>query len=398
MKKEHVLVGLLALIQFTNIMDFMIMMPLGPQLMRLFNILPRDFGIIVSSYTISAGLSGFFAAFFIDRFDRKTALMTLYTGFIIGTFVCGLSPTYITLVGARILTGVFGGVMGALVMSIVSDAFPLERRGSAMGLVMSGFALASVFGVPFGLYIATLYSWHYPFLFLAGFGVIILVLLNIFMPSMREHIRPGVKNATPIEILKEIGSNKNQLLALLLMTCLVLGQFTVIPFISNYMVANVGFSEKDLTYIYLFGGIVSLIAGPIIGKLADRFGRYKVFIASVLLSTIPIYLITNMPVVPMVQALLVNALFFLVMAGRMSPAMTIISSTVLPQRRGSFMSINSSVMQLSSGLASFIAGLIMVKTASGAFENYPIVGYIAIFFSLMCVLLVGNIKSTEGAK
>ncbi|MBY0427061.1 MAG: MFS transporter [Cytophagales bacterium] len=162
------------------------------------------------------------------------------------------------------------------------------------------------------------------------------------------------------------------------------------------MVANVGFSEKDLTYIYLFGGIVSLIAGPIIGKLADRFGRYKVFIVSVLMSTIPIFLITNMPVVPLYQALIVNAFFFLVMAGRMSPAMTIISATVLPQRRGSFMSINSSVMQLSSGLASFVSGLIIVKTSSGVYQNYEIVGYIAIFFSILCVVLVGNIKSAEG--
>jgi predicted MFS family arabinose efflux permease len=397
MKKENVLVGLLALIQFTNIMDFMIMMPLGPQLMRLFSISPREFGIIVSSYTISAGLSGFFAAFLIDRFDRKTALMTLYTGFIIGTFVCGLAPSYTGLVAARILTGVFGGVLGALVMSIVSDAFPIEKRGSAMGLVMAGFALASVFGVPFGLFIATLYSWHWPFLFLAGFGVIILIILNFYMPSMRNHIRPGIRSATPLEILREIGSNTNQLLALLLMSCLVLGQFTVIPFISNYMVANVGFKESELTYIYLFGGIVSLVAGPIIGKLADRYGRYKVFIISVLLSGIPIFLITNMPRVPLHQALIVNGLFFLVMAGRMSPAMTIISSTVLPQRRGSFMSINSCVMQLSSGLASFASGVIMVKTATGEFENYHLVGYIAIFFSILCVLIVGNIKSAEAS-
>ncbi|MBY0424425.1 MAG: MFS transporter, partial [Cytophagales bacterium] len=224
MKRENILVGLLALIQFTNIMDFMIMMPLGPQLIRLFDITPREFGVIVSSYTISAGISGFLAAFFIDRFDRKYALMTLYTGFIVGTFACGMSPTYITLVGARVFTGIFGGVMGALVMSIVSDAFPIERRGSAMGLVMAGFALASVFGVPFGLHFATIYSWHWPFLFLACFGILILVLLNFFMEPMNAHIRSGVKNATPVEILKEIGANNNQLLALLLMTFLVLGQ------------------------------------------------------------------------------------------------------------------------------------------------------------------------------
>jgi predicted MFS family arabinose efflux permease len=165
-KKEKILLFILASIQFTSIMDFMIMMPLGPQLMRIFQINPQEFGFLVSAYTFAAGFSSFIGVFWIDNFDRKKALMNMYLGFLLGTLACALSPTYTILVLSRILTGLFGGLLMALVFSIIGDVIEEKRRGTAMGYVSTSFSLASVLGVPFGLFIASFWNWHAPFFFL----------------------------------------------------------------------------------------------------------------------------------------------------------------------------------------------------------------------------------------
>lgn len=396
MNREKLLLITLAAIQFTNIMDFMIMMPLGPQLMRIFDITPQQFSVVVSSYTLSAGVFVFLAAFIIDKFDRKTVLIIAYFGFIIGTFACGLAPTYLLLLLARVLTGVFGGVLGAVVLAIVGDAIPLERRSSAMGTVMAAFSLASVVGVPFGLFLASKFDWHTPFLLLALMGSGVLILIFRFVPEMNAHLneKSDVK-VNPFQFLINIFENKNQLKALALMVFMMMGQFSYISLMSPYLVYNVGFSENELTYIYLLGGAVTIISSPIAGKLADKYGRTKIFTIFSLLYIVPLFLLTNLPKTEIYIVLIITTFNFIFVSGRMIPGSTMITATVLPQNRGSFMSINSCVQQLSSGLAALIAGAIVVKNNTGIIENYHCVGYLAILSVVISIILANNIKAID---
>lgn len=390
MKKEKILLLTLACVQFTHIMDFMIMMPLGPQLMRLFHIMPEQFSYIVSSYTFSAGIAGFLASFVIDKFDRKNALLFVYSGFTIGTFFCGVAPSYELLLIARMLTGAFGGVSGALVLSIVGDAIPHERRASAMGVVMAAFSVASVFGVPFGLFLATHYTWNAPFLFIAAVGTIVVFLITRSVPSITSHLTGNRKIS--FDFIKGLFKDSNQLRALLVMILLMLGQFTVIPFLSPYMVANVGFTEKQLTWIYLLGGGVTIFSSPLIGKWADRSGKMKVFTVFILISIIPLFLLTNLPPVAIPLALCITTLFFITSGGRSIPAIAMITSSVPAKTRGSFMTINSSVQQLAAGAAALISGFIVTKDSSGKLIHYPYAGYIAIISSLLCLYVASKLK------
>jgi len=395
MRSEKLLLFILAAIQFTNIVDFMIMMPLGPQLMRLFDISPRQFSLLVSAYTFSAGIFGFLAAFQIDKFDRKTALLFVYSGFLLGTFACALAPGYEWLIAARVFTGAFGGVLGALVLSVVGDTIPIERRATAMGLVTAAFSVASVFGVPFSLFIASVWSWHAPFLFLATSGLLILFGIWKWVPKMNKHVQIKTNRITPFALIASVAKEANLRLALLLMMTIMLGNFIVTPFISPYMVANVGFTEKELTYIYLFGGLLTIFTSPWIGKLSDRFGPKKVYIIFVFINLIPLLLITNLPITPIPIVLLITTSFFIVSGGRMITSQTMIAGAVDPSKRGAFMSFNSSVQQLSTAFASLLAGLIVTKNDAGQLQNYQYVGIIAAVLSLISILIVKRVKSVS---
>lgn len=396
LKNERILLLTLAAINFTNILDFMIMMPLGPQLMRLFNITPQQFGALVSSYTISAGISGFFTAFIVDKFDRKKFLQFLYVGFLIGTLACGFANNYHLLMIARIFTGVFGGVLGAVLLAIVGDVIPFERRGQAMGMIMAGFSVASVLGVPFGLFIADKLGWQLPFIFLAVLAVPLSYFIWRFVPNVNAHLNNG--NKTDIkQVIKNLTSDANQRKSVTLMIALMFGHFSIIPFLSPYMVANVGFEESQLAYIYLVGGAFNIFTGPMIGKLADKYGKLKIFTIFVLLCALPVFAITNMPHTSLWIALIATTFFFVLSGGRFIPAQAMVSETVQPQMRGSFMSILSSMQQLSAGLASYIAGLIIVKDeVTGQMWNYNIVGYISIAMTMLTLFLVRRIRKANG--
>jgi predicted MFS family arabinose efflux permease len=288
-KNERILLITLAAINFTNIMDFMIMMPLGPQLIRYFDITPQQFTLLVSAYTFSAGISGFFAAFIVDRFDRKSFLRFLFFGFLVGTLACGLAPTYELLLTARIFTGVFGGVLGAIILAIVGDVIPFEKRGQAMGMIMAAFSVASALGVPFGIFLANMFSWHAPFIFLAIFGLPVMFLIWKYIPSITAHIHNKDVRPNPIAILRAITSDPNQRKAITLMMVLMFGHFSIIPLLSPFMVSNVGFEEYQLTYIYAIGGILTIFSSPLIGKWADKYGKRKIFTIFISLCVIPIF-------------------------------------------------------------------------------------------------------------
>lgn len=395
--KERLLLLTLAAINFTNIMDFMIMMPLGPQLMRIFNINTQQFGLVVSSYTFSAGFSGFCTAFFIDKFDRKRFLQVLYAGFLIGTLLCGLANTYELLMIARIFTGLFGGVLGAVILAIVGDVIPFNRRGQAMGFVMAAFSIASVLGVPFGLRIANQFGWNTPFLLLAFLALPVQFFIFKFVPNLSTHTQAG-KQVQVLQVIKNITSSPNQRKAITLMMVVMFGHFSIIPFLSPYMVSNVGFTEGQLEQIYFFGGLSTIIASPLIGKLADRIGKLKVFTIFVSISIIPVLFITNMPRVDIWITLIATSVFFAVSSGRFIPAQAMVTATVEPPNRGSFMSIVSSMQQLSAGLAAYIAGLVVIKQTNGEMLHYNWVGLMSIAAAVITLFLVRRITAVDGSK
>jgi predicted MFS family arabinose efflux permease len=395
MKKEKLILWTLAAINFTHIVDFMILMPLGPQLMRIFEITPREFGLLVSSYTLSAGVSSFLGAFVLDKYDRRTILLWVFVGFLLGTIACALSPNYPILLISRVISGVFGGLTSALIMAIIGDVVPDERRGKAMGLVMAAFSVASVVGVPFGLFIASISNWHAPFIFLSGLSIVILILIFKYIPSITAHLHTQRVKPTPIQVIRRVTGNSNQMRAISLTIMMMFGQFMIIPFLSPYMVANVGFSEIQLTYIYMAGGLFTIFTSPWVGKLTDNHGKIKVFTVFMSLNIIPIGLITHLGQTPIPFVLMISTLFFVTSNGRMVPAAALITGTAKPENRGSFLSFNSAVQQLAAGIASFVAGLILVEGNGGALMNFNIVGYLAIFFSLLCIPLARRIKVVD---
>ena len=379
---ERLLLFVLAAIQFTTILDFLIIMPLGPQYMRVFNISAGQFGLIVSSYAISAGISGVAAGFFLDRWDRRQAMLVLYGGFVIGTLLCALASTYPLLVGARVVAGAFGGVVGALILAVIGDAIPEHRRGAAMGLVMSSFSLASICGVPIGLFLASHLNWHVPFFVLAGLSLVIQIAAIKAMPSMRGHLLHS-QDQHPGRRFLAVMLHREHQMAFIFMAVLTMTGFSIFPYISSYMVANVGLTERQLPLIYLCGGTFTFVTMNWIGRWADRSGKTKVFTIMSFLAAIPILSLTNLPEVPLALALAVTTVFMICMSGRMVPAMAMMTASVEGRYRGGFMSINSSVQQFSSGIASFAGGRVLGQTLEGRMTHFPILG----LFSVGCMLL-----------
>jgi len=394
-RKEKILLAVLACIQFSSIVDFMIMMPLGPQLMRIFQISPHQFGLLVSSYTFAASISGFFAAFFMDKFDRKQSLLFFFVGFSLGTIACALSPNYEVLLFSRGLTGIFGGVLSSLVMSIVSDAISYERRGSAMGVIMTSFSMASVLGVPLSLWLANQFNWHAPFLFLGVGSLVLCGVIWAYIPSMRAHLLERRPRQPFYSVLTNIATNQNQRRALYFMSAVMFGHFAIIPFVSPTLVANVGLREDQLPLMYIIGGLCTIFTSPFIGRLSDRFGKHRIFLIGALVTLIPYTLITHMKPSPLWLILAICAFFFVSSGGRMIPATALVSGTSRPENRGSFMSIVSCVQQLAAAISSYIAGVVVTKGASGRLENYEIVGYVAISFTFVAIYLSRRISAIE---
>lgn len=393
LRSERMVLMVLAAVQFTNIVDFMVVMPLGPQLMRSLEINPGQFGLIVSSYTFAAGAAGLIAAPLVDRFSRRTAFLALFAGFLCGTFWCGFAPNYATLVTARIATGMFGGVLGGMAMAIIGDVFPEERRGRATGALMSAFALASVAGVPFGLYLGVQWGWHAPFLALVALGCPVFLIAAMTLPPLRGHLAAPRRH--PLRTLADTFSHPNHLRAFALVVSLMMGGFAVIPYISPYLVANVGMPEARLPLVYVAGGAVTLFAAPMIGRLADRYGKLRVYRWVAPFSALLLLLVTVLPPAPTVVAVAVVAALMVSNAGRMVAAMAMVTSSVLPAQRGGFMSANSSVQHIASGLGAFVAGHVIGQTPDGRMSNYGVVGAIAALITLASLWLAGRLRIAD---
>jgi predicted MFS family arabinose efflux permease len=402
---EWQLLLVLAAVQFTHLVDFMIVLPLGPQFMRVLKITPQAFGVLVSAYGFSACLSGLLAARFVDRFDRKRALLVLYSGFAVGTLLCAFAVDYWVLLLARTIAGGFGGVVAALVLAIVGDAFPYERRGTAMGIVMSAFSIALITGVPFGLYLANALGWAAPFAILGGLSLLVLFFAIFTLPPLHGHMDPA--HAGETVGLWQVLFHPNHLRAYALMVALVLGVFMIVPYIATYLVANVGCSEDELPYVYLCGGLTTLLTVTLFGRLADRYGKLPVFRIMALLTVVPILILTNLPPVPLYAAIATTTAFMVTTSGRMVPAQALITASAAPRYRGSFMSVTASVQQMASGLASILGGLILgapggagdgpvIEGRLAPIHGYGWVGLISAVFTVLSVLLAGRLRPAEG--
>jgi predicted MFS family arabinose efflux permease len=398
-RREIVLLLILASVQFTSIVDFMVVMPLGPQLMDKLAIDPAQFSWIVASYTMAAGVAGLLGSSVMDRFGRKSAYLTLYAGFLLGTLLCGLSRSYAALLAARVVTGGFGGILAGLSLAIIADVFPEERRGRATGILMSAFAVASVVGVPTGISLGTNYGWQMPFLILAGLGLPVFLIGFYALPPLREHLHHAV-HAHPLVQIVETFRHANYLRSFALTVAVMLGSFSVIPFISVYLVANVGVTQEDLPWVFVTGGLLTLFGAPLIGRLADRLGKLRVYRAVCLIAACLILIITNLTRVPLAVAAGVVGAFMLSNAGRMTAALAMISGSVERRRRGGFMSANSAVQHLSSGLGAFLGGQILVKSPEGVMHDFNKVGLFAVVATLLSLWVAGRVRPAheESAK
>jgi len=390
-KKERAIILLLAAINFTQVLDFVIMVPLSIYLIPGLHISAFQFSTLVASYSISAFFSGIIAALLIDRHDRKKALLIAFTGFLIGSFACGIAPTYFSLLVSRIVSGTFGGLLGAQLYSIIADIFSYQRRGRAMGIVMSAFAIASVIGIPLSLLLTNIFksNWHIPFLANGFVGLLLLPLMLKYLPPLKEHIT-SFSSSTIFGSLTSPMKIPIQRSALIFSCLFMFGHFLVIPFIPSYLEFNKGFTKLQIPLLLLCGGLASFAAAIYLGRFSDKKGKLPIFLWSVFISLFLIVILTNMPSMNVPVALLFFAVLFMVVTSRIVMAQSMISNVVSQNQRGSFMSVNGSMQQLGQGMASLIAGVI-VKTnkTTHQLSNYNWVGYLSIAVLIVAVI-IGN--------
>ena len=387
---ERYLLLTLAGIQFSHILDFMIMMPLGPILIRAFGIGTHEFGLLVASYSFSAALSGLFAATFIDRFERKRLLLLIFGLFGLATLACGLAPGYATLLFARGMAGTFGGVMGAMVQTIVGDVIPFSRRAKAGGIVSTAFSLSTVAGVPLSLWLANHFQWRAPFILIAILTALFIIIGIRVLPELRYHISDK-KRAHPFSAMFEVLRDANHLKALLFSMLLIFSGFTVIPYITIYAVGNVGILQLDIPFIYLTGGMATLVTARLIGHIADLHGKIKIYRLVAIAALLPLFVVTHIGASPLWLWLVCTTAFFVLVSGRMIPAMAIITSAAQPKLRGTFMSLNATVQAFAMGLATTLAGFIITQNSAGRIADYGLVGLIAITGNILAILFVSRI-------
>ena len=402
-KKEDRLLFLLAFAFFAHVMDFVIMMPLGDSLMKKLDIQPNQFSYVVSIYSLMAAICGFINAMFMDKFDRKHVLMVTMTGFTLGTFWCGFANSYESLLIARGFTGAFGGVTGGVIMSIVSDVIPFQRRGRAMGIISGAFSIASIAGVPFGLFLATrLNDWHAPFIFFGIVSTISTITSWFMIPNVNGHVVEGEGYKSPFVLINGILSDKNQVNALSWTFFLIVGHFLIIPFLNPVFINNHGFPEQRIPLMYFIGGIASILPAVFIGKITDKMGAKRVYVLMVFLAAIPVLIITNVVHLSIGCIYFIMVAYFILGAGRMIPANTMVTSSVNQTTRGSFMSIRSVFIELGEGVAAFLGGQILVKTVDGKFQHFNWLGYLAtaicigtIVFAFRAIVVKEEIQNLE---
>ncbi|AKU94801.1 hypothetical protein AKJ09_01465 [Labilithrix luteola] len=391
---QKFVVALLAFLQFTVVLDFMILSPLGAMLLQQLDIKPPQFGLVVSAYAFSAGSSGLLAAGFADRFDRRRFLLFFYAGFVIGTLLCGIAPTYEFLLAARIITGLFGGVIGSISFAIIADLFPLSMRGRVMGLVQTAFAASQILGIPIGLYLATHFGWHAPFLMIVGVSLLAGVAIVLKLQPVTGHLEVAKKHGrNPLEHLARTATNPRYVAGFASTMLLATGGFMLMPFGSTFLVQNLGIPLEKLPAIYMVTGLSSIVAGPILGRLSDSVGKYRMFFFGTVLTGTMVFWYTNLVKASLVAVIVLNVVMFIGISARMVSSFALTSALPELADRGAFMSVNSSLQQLSGGVAAWFAGVIVHQaTTTSPLDGYPQLGWTVCGTMAVTLLLMGNVN------
>jgi predicted MFS family arabinose efflux permease len=384
---QKFIVALLAFLQFSIILDFMIISPLGAIIMPDLNISPQRFGEIVSAYAFSAGVSSLLAAGFADRFDRKRFLLFFYCGFIAGTAFCAIAPNYPLLLLARVVTGVFGGVIGSVVLAIATDLFPLQMRGRVMGVVQTAFSASQVLGIPAGLYIANLWNWHVTFLAIICIAIPVGLIIVLYMKPVAGHLALRQDNS-PWRHLTGTLLVPRHMLAFATTALLVTGGYMLMPFGSVFTVNNLGIALTDLPTVYLVSGVFTIFTGPLVGRASDAFGKFRTFVFGCALSIVMVLIYTHLGRVSLVTVIVVTVLMFVGIFSRMIPSQALMSAIPEITKRGSFNAVSSSVQQFSGGIASVLAGLVIAQSPGGGLQHFDRLGYIVIGTTLLSLTLM----------
>lgn len=390
-KYERFVIVVLALTVFTVVLDFMVLAPLGAQLLRILSISPAQFGLVVSAYAFSAGASGLLAAGFADRYDRKKLLLFFYSGFIVGTLLCGLANSYNLLLFARIFTGIFGGVISSISFAIITDIFIVEKRGRVMGFVQMSFGVSQVLGIPIGLYLAHQFDWHAPFLAIVILSVIIFLVILKWLKPVDAHLKVQSDKNAFVHMFHTI-TNKQYLLGFTAMALISIGGFLIMPLSSAYLVNNIKITDAQLPILFMFTGVFSLITGPLVGRWSDQFGKLTIFLIGSILTILMVFIYTNMPVWPLYLVTIINILLFIGVSSRMISGSALITQLPELKDRGAFMGVNSSLQQISGGIGSVIAGLIVVQNSDGTLLHFDYVGYLTILMLCICMYLMYRIN------
>ncbi len=390
-KYERFVIVILALTVFTVVLDFMVLAPLGAQLLRIMSISPAQFGLVVSAYAFSAGASGLLAAGFADRYDRKKLLLFFYSGFIVGTLLCGLANTYNLLLFARIFTGVFGGVISSISFAIITDIFIVEKRGRVMGFVQMSFGVSQVLGIPIGLYLAHQFDWHAPFISIVILSVLIFLVILKWLKPVDAHLKVQSDKNAFVHMYHTI-TNKQYLLGFTAMALISIGGFLIMPLSSAYLVNNIKITDAQLPILFMFTGVFSLITGPLVGRWSDQFGKLTIFLIGSIITVVMVFIYTNMPVWPLYLVTIINILLFIGVSSRMISGSALITQLPELKDRGAFMGVNSSLQQISGGVGSVIAGLIVVQNTDGTLVHFDYVGYLTILMLCICMYLMYRIN------
>jgi predicted MFS family arabinose efflux permease len=385
-------ITILALTQFTVVLDFMVMSPLGDMLMKSMNLSTRQFGFAVSGYAFSAGIAGLLTAGFADRYDRKKLLLFFYVGFIVGTFLCSISNTYLLLLAARIFTGLFGGVIGSISMAIVADLFPLQKRGRVMGFMQMGFGASQVLGIPISLYLANVSGWQTPFLMIVIMASSTWTVILVKLKPLTEHLE-AKSDRNPIHHLLHTLAQRNYRVGFMATSLLSLGGFMMMPWGSAFAINNLHVTPAQLPLLFMVGGVSSLIIMPVIGRFSDQIDKFKLFALASAWMVVVVVLYTNLSPVPLSVVMLFNVCMMIGILSRMVPSMALTSALPQIQDRGAFMSISSSLQQIAGGVAAAVGGMIVVqKTKFSPLEHYNTLGYFIVLISLFSIFMIYRVS------
>jgi predicted MFS family arabinose efflux permease len=365
---ERRIVWLLALVQLVNVLDFMMVMPLGPDFAKALAIPESQLGFIGGSYTFAAAISGIVSARFLDRYDRRWALAVAMAGLSLGTLAGGLAVDFHTLVGARVLAGVFGGPATSLSMAIVADVVPPERRGRAMGVVGSAFAVCSVLGIPAGLALARA-SWNTPFFAVAGLGVVVTIVGAALLPPLRGHF--GLAGPGRATSNRDLVRRPEVFFALATIALLMFSIFAVVPNLSAYAQHNYGYPRERLELLYMVGGGVSFLVLQVTGRSVDRFGATPVAIVGTLLYVGVLGIGLLPAAAPLVPLMVVYAAFMSSGTVRSAPLQALSSRLPAPHERAQLMSLQSVVQHLAASFAAFVGARILAQGPGGHLLHMP---------------------------